>query len=244
MRHSHQGLAGPRAPLVGPQGHLWSLLEAPEATAAQLMNIITPASRTGQKCQSSEEIASVRLLRLGSRSRLSQRFSRRPRKPRRTATNARLGNRFGEIYFGSRPIRLSQDDAYLQFKFTLHARRFSRVNELKWDPKDKYDLVPPKKDLTNENLEDFFTDVFESTGKPSVQQGKKWVNHVLAKHHLPPVNKFNCGEQAFKIKPKIFVKKNIFVRFEFKFIFREENKNKNMKKYLCVERFYFSEENN
>ena len=34
---------------MGPQGHLWSLLGAPEATAAQLMNIITPASRTGQK---------------------------------------------------------------------------------------------------------------------------------------------------------------------------------------------------
>jgi hypothetical protein len=98
--------------------------------------------------------------------------------------------------FLSKPIRLSQDHAHLQLEITLHARRFSRVNELKWDPKDKYDLVPPKKFLTNENLEDFFTDVFESTGKPSVQQGKKWVNHVLAKHHLPPVNKFNCDEQT------------------------------------------------
>jgi len=78
-------------------------------------------------------------------------------------------------------------------EFRWHARRFARVNELGWEPEDKYDLVPPKKDLTNENMEDFFTDVFESTGKPSVQQGKKWMNHVLAKHHLPPVNKFNCG---------------------------------------------------
>ena len=34
---------------MGPQGHLWSLLGAPEATAAQLMSIITPASRAGQK---------------------------------------------------------------------------------------------------------------------------------------------------------------------------------------------------
>ena len=145
-----------------------------------------------------------------------------------------------DYIFLRRPIRISQDDAYLQFKITLHARRFSRVNELKWDPKDKYDLVPPKKDLTNENLEDFFTDVFESTGKPSVQQGKKWVNHVLAKHHLPPVNKFNCGEQTFKIKSKVICEEKYFASvLNLNLFFREEHQNKNANKIFMWGAFLF-----
>ena len=69
------------------------------------------------------------------------------------------------------------------------------MNDLLWEPKDRYDIVPPKETLTNENMEDFITDVFEHTaGKPSVKQAKKWINHALAKHKLPPLNPFNCGK--------------------------------------------------
>ena len=56
------------------------------------------------------------------------------------------------------------------------------MNELDWEPRDKFDIVPPTKDITNDNMEDFFVDLFEATGKPSVQQARKWVNHILAQY--------------------------------------------------------------
>ena len=49
MRDSYQGLAGPRGTLVGPQGHLWSLLGLPEATVPSLVGYNHSASQTGQK---------------------------------------------------------------------------------------------------------------------------------------------------------------------------------------------------
>ena len=77
-----------------------------------------------------------------------------------------------------------------------HCRRFCRVNDILWEPEDRYDIVPPKETLTNENLEDFLTDVFEHTaGKPSVKQAKKWINHALAKYKLPPLNPSHCGNK-------------------------------------------------
>ena len=56
------------------------------------------------------------------------------------------------------------------------------MNELDWEPRDKFDIVPPEQDITNDNMEDFFVDLFEATGKPSVQQARKWINHILAKY--------------------------------------------------------------
>ena len=56
------------------------------------------------------------------------------------------------------------------------------MNELDWEPRDKFDIVPPDKDITNDNMEDFFVDLFEATGKPSVQQARKWINHILAQY--------------------------------------------------------------
>ncbi len=77
-----------------------------------------------------------------------------------------------------------------------HAKRFASTNELDWKPKNKRDVVPPNEFLTNENMEDFFVELFESTGKPSVVQAKKWINHCLAKYHRAPVNKFHYQHYA------------------------------------------------
>ena len=38
-------------------------------------------------------------------------------------------------------------------------------------------------------MEDFFIEIFQIRGKPSVQQAHKWINHALAQYHRPPVNK-------------------------------------------------------
>ena len=81
-------------------------------------------------------------------------------------------------------------------KVRQHAKRFAATNELDWKPKNKHDVVPPNEFLTNENMEDFFVELFESTGKPSVVQAKKWINHCLAKYHRAPVNKFHYQHYA------------------------------------------------
>ena len=45
-------------------------------------------------------------------------------------------------------------------------------------------------------MEDFFIDLFQRTGKPSVQQAHRWMNHVLAQYHRPPVNKSHYEQYA------------------------------------------------
>ena len=45
-------------------------------------------------------------------------------------------------------------------------------------------------------MEDFFIELFQIRGKPSVQQAHKWLNHALAQYHRPPVNKNNFQHYA------------------------------------------------
>ena len=63
-----------------------------------------------------------------------------------------------------------------------HAKRFVAANDLEWIPRDKSDVVPPEAFFTNQNMEDFFIEVYETTGKPSVKQAHKWLNHALAQY--------------------------------------------------------------
>ena len=77
-----------------------------------------------------------------------------------------------------------------------HAKRFVAANDLKWTPRDSSDVVPPEAFFTNQNMEDFFIEVYETTGKPSVKQAHKWLNHALAQYQRPPVNKMNYEHYA------------------------------------------------
>jgi hypothetical protein len=45
-------------------------------------------------------------------------------------------------------------------------------------------------------MEDFFIELFQVRGKPSVQQAHKWLNHALAKYHRPSVNNNNYQHYA------------------------------------------------
>jgi hypothetical protein len=45
-------------------------------------------------------------------------------------------------------------------------------------------------------MEDFFIELFQIRGKPSVQQAHKWLNHALAKYHRPSVNHNNYQHYA------------------------------------------------
>ncbi len=73
---------------------------------------------------------------------------------------------------------------------------FVDANDLEWNPENPDDVVPPEECFTNENMEDFFIEVFETRGKPSVQQAHKWINHALAQYHRPPVNKLHYEHYA------------------------------------------------
>ena len=84
----------------------------------------------------------------------------------------------------------------MHYFLSQHAKRFSHINKLSWSPKNKRDVVPPEKFLTNKNMEDFFIEIFETTGKPSVGQAQRWLNHVLATYGRPPVNKFHHQDYA------------------------------------------------
>ena len=73
---------------------------------------------------------------------------------------------------------------------------FAEANDLEWNPENADDVVPPEECFTNENNHGrFFIELFETRGKPSVQQAHKWINHALAKYHRPPVNNV-CGVTA------------------------------------------------
>ena len=45
-------------------------------------------------------------------------------------------------------------------------------------------------------MEDFFIELFQLRGKPSVQQAHKWLNHALAQYHRPSVNNNNYQHYA------------------------------------------------
>ena len=45
-------------------------------------------------------------------------------------------------------------------------------------------------------MEDFFIELFQIRGKPSVQQAHKWLNHALAQYHRPSVNNNNYQHYA------------------------------------------------
>ena len=70
------------------------------------------------------------------------------------------------------------------------------MNDLEWEPSDKHDVVPPEEFFTNENISDFFIELFRIRGKPSVQQAHKWLNHALAQYHRPSVNNNNYQHYA------------------------------------------------
>ena len=69
-----------------------------------------------------------------------------------------------------------------------YAKKFKGVNRL--DDWNHVTIVPPKRYLKNIYLENFITQVWaEKRAKPNVQQGRKYLNHVLAHHGMPPLNR-------------------------------------------------------
>ena len=61
---------------------------------------------------------------------------------------------------------------------------------------DDKDVCPPQEFFTNDNMSDFFVELFTKRGKPSVQQARKWLNHCLAQYHKPPMNKMHYQHYA------------------------------------------------
>ena len=57
-------------------------------------------------------------------------------------------------------------------------------------------MVPEEEFFTNDNMSDFFIELFQARGKPSVQQAHKWLNHALAQYKRPPVNKMHYQHYA------------------------------------------------
>ena len=82
-----------------------------------------------------------------------------------------------------------------RFVFSLHARKFATVNNLKWKPVAN-SLVPPLTCLTNENMEEFFVQCWEDGSKPNVTQGHRYINHALTHHKRPPLNRHHRQEYA------------------------------------------------
>ena len=77
-----------------------------------------------------------------------------------------------------------------------HARKFCEFNDLDWEPTSKDDVCPPNEFFNNDNMSDFFIELFHVRGKPSIQQAHKWLNHVLAQNKRPPVNKMHHQHYA------------------------------------------------
>ena len=50
------------------------------------------------------------------------------------------------------------------------------------------DTIPPEDYITNENMEIFLLSCWENGEKPNVQQGKKWLNHILTATGQPTLN--------------------------------------------------------
>ena len=86
--------------------------------------------------------------------------------------------------------------ANLNFCGGWHARKFCEFNDLDWEPTSKDDVCPPNEFFNNDNMSDFFIELFHVRGKPSIQQAHKWLNHVLAQNKRPPVNKMHHQHYA------------------------------------------------
>ena len=56
--------------------------------------------------------------------------------------------------------------------------------------------MPPEKLITNENMEEFFVQCWDDGTKPNVTQGRRFINHILTHHGLPPLNKHHRQEYA------------------------------------------------
>ena len=76
------------------------------------------------------------------------------------------------------------------------ARRFKRANGIKdWSPV-KGNTCPPEKYSTNEKFEVFLLSCWNEAEKPTVQQGKKWLNHILTLTGRPNINNNHRLEYA------------------------------------------------
>ena len=80
-------------------------------------------------------------------------------------------------------------------QISLHARKFANCNELEWTP-TREKLVPPEEDINNENMEEFFVQCWDDGSKPNVTQGRRFINHILTHHGLPPLNKHHRQDYA------------------------------------------------
>ena len=68
------------------------------------------------------------------------------------------------------------------------AKKFKLCNRL--DDWDHNEIIPPRECLENCFLENFVVQVWEENrSKPNVEQGHKYLNHCLANHNLPALNK-------------------------------------------------------
>ena len=58
------------------------------------------------------------------------------------------------------------------------------------------DTVPAEEYITNDNMEVFLLSCWENGEKPNVQQGKKWLNHILTATGRPTLNDHNRQDYA------------------------------------------------
>ena len=77
----------------------------------------------------------------------------------------------------------------------VHARKFATCNELNWAPTSG-NFVPPEEAVTNDNIEEFFVQCWEDGSKPTVTQGRRYINHILTHHGRPPLNKHHRQQYA------------------------------------------------
>ena len=77
----------------------------------------------------------------------------------------------------------------------MHARKFATCNELNWAPTSG-NFVPPEEAVTNDNMEEFFVQCWEDGSKPTVTQGRRYINHILTHYGRPPLNKHHRKNYA------------------------------------------------
>ena len=56
--------------------------------------------------------------------------------------------------------------------------------------------MPPREDITNDNIEDFFVQCWDDGSKPNVTQGHRYINHILTNYGMPPLNKHHRQRYA------------------------------------------------
>ena len=50
--------------------------------------------------------------------------------------------------------------------------------------------------MTNDNMEEFFVQCWEDGSKPTVTQGRRYINHILTHYGRPPLNKHHRKNYA------------------------------------------------